>query len=71
MCSVNLYCFLHLYNIAKTNSPEPPVYNKAVLGIIMCSSLESQAVIGFKNLFLSQSEIAFGDCNGAKDADSF
>ena len=29
----------------------------------MFSSLESQAVIRFKNLLLSQSEIAFGDCN--------
>ena len=31
----------------------------------MCSSLESQAIIGFKYLFLTQSEIAFGDCNAA------
>ena len=31
----------------------------------MCSSLETQAVIRFKYLLLSQSEIAFGDCNRA------
>ena len=31
----------------------------------MCSSLEAQAVIRFKYLLLSQSKIAFGNCNGA------
>ena len=31
----------------------------------MCSSLETQAVIRFKYLLLSQSEIAFGNCNAA------
>lgn len=31
----------------------------------MCSCLEAQAVIRFKYLFLSQSKIAFGDCNAA------
>ena len=41
------------------------LYNKVVLGIIVCGSLEAQAVIRFKYLLLSQSKIAFGDCNGA------
>ena len=31
----------------------------------MCSSLESQAIIRFEYLLLSQSEIAFGDYNAA------
>ena len=31
----------------------------------MFSSLESQAIIRFKYLLLSQSKIAFGNCNGA------
>ena len=31
----------------------------------MCSSLKAQIVIGFEYFLLSQSEIAFGNCNAA------
>ena len=54
------------FNAAKMkNNPQNRLYNKVFLGIIMCSCLESQAVIRFEYFLLSQSEIAFGDCNAA------
>ena len=49
----------------KIDFPRTAYIIKVVLWIVVCSSLEAQAVIRFKYLLLSQSKIAFGDCNAA------